>query len=833
MHKLMQDLRYAFRTMRKKPGFTLIAVMTLALGIGASTAIFTVVNAGLLRGLPYKSSERLYHVWESTPQKEFAQREFSYPDYQDYQQNQVFDGLAAYTGGGGIMSGRGEPERVFAPAASANFFSVLGVEPMLGRTFQPGEDKQGAERVVVLTYGMWQRRFGADTSIIGQSLIINGDNHTVVGVLPSSFQFALRNADLWRAYQPTDAQLTRRFMHGTNLIGRLKPGISEAQAQSELAVIAKRIEQEHNQSHAGTGVKLIPLQEQFIGQVKPILLVLLAAVGFVLLIACANVASLLLTRSLSRQKEVAIRAALGANRWRVVRQLLTEAVLLSLIGGALGLLIAYWGVDALVATLPDSQINALPFLKTLRIDSSILAFSFGLSLLTGIVFGLAPAIQSSRPDLNEVLKEGGRSSAGGAKHRLRSVLVTAEIAMAVVLLVGAGLMMKSLLKLLQSNVGFNPENVLTLSVTLPAAKYTDAGKQVQFYEQLNDRVQSLPGVTGSGTVNILPLQSGNTTRFYIDGDPIPQPGQEMEANIRTVDESYFQTLGVPIIAGRAFDERDGEAQRQAAQAQAQAQTQAQAQGRTLPPVPIPGVVIIGKTLADKVFAGRDPVGRRLAYGSFSGQTDLIVGVVGDVKIGGLDEALRPVVYYPFRRFPGVGTNLVVRTTSDPAALAATIRNETRSLESDVAIFNVRPMEELIGDSPAAFMRRFPALLIGIFAGVALLLASIGIYGVVSYSVSQQTHYIGVRMALGAQTSDILKMVLKQGLSLALAGIVVGVVAAFGLMRLLRSLLFEVQTTDVTTFAVVVGTLLAVALLACYIPARRATKVDPLGALRYE
>ncbi len=831
MHRLIQDLRYAIRTMRKKPGFTFIAVMTLALGIGASTAIFTVVNAGLLRGLPYKSADNLYHIWESTPQREFAQREFSYPDYQDYQQNQVFEGIAAYTGGGGILSGRGEPERVFAPAASANFFSLLGVDPHLGRTFQTGEDKPGAQRVVVLTYGMWQRRFGADPAVIGQSLTINGDNFTVVGVLPASFQFALRNADLWRVYQPTDAQLTRRFMHGTNLIGRLKPGVSESQALSELSVIAKRIEQEHNQSHAGTGIKLVPLQEQFVGQVRPILLVLLAAVGFVLLIACANVASLLLTRSLSRQKEVAIRAALGANRWRVVRQLLTEAVLLSIVGGAIGLLIAYWGVDALVATLPDSQLNALPFLKTLRIDSSILAFSFGLSLLTGIVFGLAPAIQSSRPDLNEVLKEGGRSSAGGARHRLRSVLVTTEIAMAVVLLVGAGLMMKSLLKLLQSNVGFNPQNVLTMSVNLPAAKYTDAGKQVSFFDQLNERVQSLPGVSGSGTVNILPLQGGNTTRFYVDGDPVPSPGQEIEANIRTVDENYFQTLGVPIIAGRAFDERDGEPQRQAATAQAQAIAQAQAKGQTLAPVPIPGVVIIGKTLADKVFAGRDPVGRRLAYGSFAGQTDLIVGVVGDVKIGGLDEALRPVVYYPFRRFPGAGTNLVVRTNGDPSALAATIRNETRALESDVAVFNVRPMEELIGDSPAAFMRRFPALLIGIFAGVALLLASIGIYGVVSYSVSQQTHYIGVRMALGAQTSDILKMVLKQGLSLALAGIAVGVVAAFGLMRLLRSLLFEVQTTDVTTFAVVVGTLLAVTLLACYIPARRATKVDPLGALR--
>jgi len=825
MNKLFQDLRYAFRSMRKRPGFTLIAVMTLALGIGGSTAIFTVVDAGLLRGLPYKSSESLYHIWEVTPQKGFGQREFSYPDYQDYQQNQAFE-IAAYTGGGGIMSGRGEPERVFAPSASANFFSLLGVEPFLGRTFQPGEDKQGAPRVTVLTYGLWQRRFGGDPNIVGQALTINGESYTVVGVLPASFQFALRNADLWQPYQPTQAQLTRRFMHGTNLIGRLKPDVSPAQAQSELSVISKRIEHEHNQSHAGTSVKLVPLQEQFVGQVRPILLVLLAAVGFVLLIACANVASLLLTRSLSRQKEVAIRAALGANRWRVVRQLLTESILLSLVGGAFGLLIAYWGVDALVTTLPDSQLNALPFLKSLRLDATILAFSFGLSLLTGLVFGLAPAIQSSRPDLNEVLKEGGRTTAGGAKHRLRSVLVTTEIALAVVLLVGAGLMMKSLLKLLQSNVGFDPQNVLTMTVAVPPAKYNEATEQIAFYDQLKERVESLPGVSGSGTVNLLPLQGGNTTRFYVDGDPVPPPGQEIEANIRTVNETYFQSLGVPLISGRMFDERD-RATATPANAQAPNAPAANTQLAT------PGVVIIGKTLADVVFAGRDPIGRKLAYSSAGGPPDVIVGVVGDVKIGGLDEALKPVLYFPFRRFPGVATNLVVRTDGDPTALVAAIRNETRALEPDVAIFNVRPMEQLIGESPAAFMRRFPAILIGIFAGVALLLASIGIYGVVSYSVSQQTHYIGVRMALGAQASDILKMVLKQGLTLTLAGMVLGAIAAFGLMRLLRSLLFEVEPTDATTFALVLSTLFVVALLACYIPARRATRVDPLIALRYE
>ncbi|MGH9956522.1 MAG: ABC transporter permease, partial [Pyrinomonadaceae bacterium] len=724
----------------------------------------------------------------------------------DYQQNGAFE-IAAYSGGGGIMSGRGEPERVFAPAATANFFSLLGVEPVIGRTFQPGEDKPGAPLVAVLTHGMWQRRFGGDAGILGQSLTINGVSYTVIGVLPASFQFALRNADLWLPYQPNEAQLTRRFMHGTNVIGRLKPGVGLEQAQAELNVIAKRIENEHNQSHAGTGIRVVPLQEEVVGSVKPILLVLLGAVGFVLLIACANVASLLLTRSLSRQKEVAIRSALGASRWRVVRQMLTESVLLSLAGGVAGLLIAYLGVNVLVAALPENQLNSLPFLKSLQIDTRILGFSFGLSLFTGMLFGLAPALQSSRLDLNEVLKEGGRTTSRGERQRLRSAFVVAEIALAVVLLVGAGLMMKSLLRLLQTNVGFNPQNVLTMAIALPPGKYADPTALVSFHQQLKERVQSLPGVMGAGTVNILPLQGGNTTRFMVEGDPVPPPGQEIEANIRVVDETYFQTLGVPLLAGRPFDERDN--------------------------TDAPGVVIIGKTLADRVFAGRDPIGRRIKYASVQAPSDLIIGVVGDVKIAGLDEAIKPVLYYPYRQLPSMFANLVVRTNADPTPLASAIRNEIRLLEPDVALFGDRQMEELIATSPAAFMRRFPALLIGIFAGVALLLASIGIYGVVSYSVSQQIHYIGVRMALGAQASDIMKMVLKQGLGVSLLGMAIGVLAALGLMRLLRSLLYEVQTTDLATFALVVGALFVVALLASYIPARRATKVDPLVALRYE
>ncbi len=807
MNSIIKDIRFALRGLLKHPAFTAIAVVTLALGIGGSTSIFTVVNAALLRGLPYKNSERLYHLWEKTPQEKFSKREFSYPDYQDYQQNNVFDGLAVYTGGGAILSGEGEPENLAAPRVNANFFSVLGVDPILGRTFQAGEDQPGGPKVTVLTYGLWQRRFGGDPGIVGRAVTINGESYTVIGVLPASFQFALRNNDLWLPYQPTQNQLTRRFMHGTNLIGRLKSGLSASDAQSDLNVIASRIEREHNQSHAGTSAQVVPLQEEIVGNVRPILLVLLAAVGFVLLIACANVASLLLTRSLSRQKEVAIRSALGASRWRVVRQLLTESILLSLVGGAAGLLIAYWGVPALVSAIPQQQLIAMPFLKSLHLDSGILAFSFGLSLLTGLVFGLAPALQSSRLDLNEVLKEGGRHASANASHRLRSAMVVTEIALAVVLLVGAGLMMKSLFRLLQTNVGFNTENVLTMTVVLPPAKYNDPNQQVSFNDQLHERVQSLPGVAGVGTVNILPLNGGNTTRFYIDGDPVPQPGKEIESNVRTVSDNYFKALGVPLLAGRMFDARDT--------------------------ATAPGVVIIGKTIADRMFAGRNPVGMRLRYSSAQVDPDTIVGVVGDVKITGLDEAVKPVLYYPFRRFPSTFAILVARTNTDPNALAGSIRNEVRNLEPESAILNVRTMDEMISQTPASFMRRFPALLISIFAGVALLLASIGIYGVVSYSVSQQTHYIGVRMALGAKPSDILKMILKQGLVLALLGVGIGVLAALGLMRLLSTLLYQVSTNDVATFAFVTGALFVVALSACYLPARRATKVDPLVALRYE
>src|SRR5499427_797388 len=474
--------------MLKRPGFTLIAVLTLALGIGSSTAIFTVVDAAIIRGLPYKSPEQLFHMWERTPQKEFDQREFSYPDYQDYLQNQVVD-ILAYTSGGTILNSNGQSERVFAPAVSANFFSVLGVQPVRGRVFESGEDQPGGPKVVVLGYQIWQSHFGGSENIIGQQLDLAGETYTVIGVLPESFQFAMRPADLWLPYQPTQSQLTRRFMHGTNLIARLKPGVTAAQAQAELSMIASRIEQQNKESHAGTSLKLVPLQEQIVGQVKPILMILLAAVGFVLLIACANVANLLLTRALTRQKEVGIRVALGASRWRVVRQLLTESVLLSLLGGIVGLLLAYWGTVALVSMLPPNQISALPFLAHLKIDARMLGFSFGLSVVTGMIFGLAPALQSSRLELTGVLKEGGRNTSGSVSQRLRSGLVMTEIALAVVLLVGAGMLLKSLLRVLQTDPGFNPENILTMTVVLPAEKYTEANSQISFQDQMQERIR--------------------------------------------------------------------------------------------------------------------------------------------------------------------------------------------------------------------------------------------------------------------------------------------------------------------------------------------------------
>jgi predicted permease len=817
MRSLWQDLRYGARMLLKQPGFTLIAVITLALGIGANTAIFTVVNAALLRGLPYRDSERLVHLWETTPRKDFSQREASYPDFLDWRENQAFEGVAAYAGGSGMtLTGRGTPERIPATLVSANFFTALGVEALRGRAFLPEEDQASAAPTVMLSYGLWQRLFGADPNIIGQSLTLDDRPYNVIGILPPSFQFAPRgDSELWVAYQPTQAaaelsQLTHRGTHGAKVIARLKAGVSFEQAQAEMRAVGRRIEQQYPDSHTGTTVILVPLHEQIVGAIKPVLLVLLGAVGFVLLIACANVANLLLARASARRKEVAIRAALGASRWRLMRQMLTESMLLALVGGGIGLLIAQWGVAMLVAVIPEFQLNTMPYLRGLSLDRGMLAFTGLLSLLTGIVFGLAPAWQTSKLELQTVLKEGGRTGGGTTHHRLRDVLVVTEIALALVLLVGAGLMMRSVWRLLEVNPGFRTENLLTMRISLPEAKYQEAAKAENFYRQLDSRLEVLPGVKGIGLVSRVPLQGGFTTAFYPAGQPVPPRGQEIEGNLRYVSSGYFQTMGVPLIKGRYFTDQDNPT--------------------------APAALIVNQTLARRLFPNQDAVGQQLVF--VDRPTIQIVGVVGDEKVNGLDAKITPVVYFPFLQGanlqgPNTTATLMVRTASDPTNLAAAIRRESRTLESDLSIFAVSTMEQLMTNAPSTFRRRYPAFLISLFAAVALVLASVGIYGLLSYSVGQRTREIGIRMALGAQAGDVLRLIIAQGLKLTLLGVAFGVLAAFALTRWMEALLFDVRPTDPLTYTLIALVLLLVALAACWIPARQAMKVDPMIALRCE
>ena len=810
MENLIKDIRYALRSLVKSPGFTATGVVILALGIGASTAIFTVVNATLLRSLPYHEPEQLVHLWETTPQKIFQQREASYPDYLDWKQNQVFAGMAAYGGGGGFVLERNDGNEIVAAGrVTANFFAVLGVPPLLGRLFQDDEDSPAAAHVLVLSYGGWQRFFGGDRQVIGRTLVLSGNAYTVVGVLPPSFQFAPRGeAEIWVPLVPNEMQMSRRFMHWVNVIARLKPGMTLEQARAGMQPIAQHIASGYPDSHTGTTIVLKPLHEEFVGKIKPLLVTLFAAVGFVMLIACANIANLLLVRAASRQRELAIRAALGARRVRLLWQLLIESLLLAFLSGAVGLLLARWGVDALIAAIPAQQLDRLPYLRGLGIDNRILLFTFALSLLTGIVFGLAPAWLAARLDLQSVLKEGGRSSGAVARTSLRNLLVVSELALALILLVGAGLMMKSLSRLLQVSPGFDPHNLLTFSVRLPATRYDDDQKIAGFHQQLIARLEAVPGVAAAGTVNILPLRGGNTTRFYIAGQPKPPPGQEIESNLRDISANYFSVMGVPLINGRYFTARDD--------------------------LKAPGVIIVNQTLARSVFQQQNPVGQRLIF-TADPQPYEIVGVVGDEKVNGLDAELTAVVYGPYLQdsTPGLNSMVVARTKGDPASFTNAIRNECHALEPGITISEVRTMKQFIADTPATFMRRYPALLISLFAGLALVLAAVGIYGVISYTVSQQTHEIGVRMALGAQQRDVLRMVLSRGLTLALIGIGIGLGVALAVTRLMQGLLFGVSATDSATFATVAALLFAVALLACLIPATRATRVDPLVALRYE
>ena len=812
MTTLLKDVRYAVRTLLRQPGFAAVAIVTLALGIGANTAIFSVIDAALLRSLPYRDPGRLVHLWESKQSRDFERREASYPDLLDWraQGAEVFEGLAGYTGRPMTLADAGEATRTRGAAVTANFFDLLGVKAAAGRTFVGGEDGTEAKQVAVINHGLWLRRFGGEQSIVGREVTLDGRTYTVVGVLPADFNFALLgDAEVWTPIAPSPDVASRRYMHWVKVVGRLKEGVTLEGAQAHLSTVASRIERDDPGAHAGVTLRAVPLQEEFVGSVRPVLFVLLGAVGFVLLISCTNVANLLLARSAARQKEVAIRSALGASRWRVMRQLLTESVLLSLAGGAAGLVLALWGVDLLVSLIPAAQLAQMPYLRSLSLSRDVLLFATGLSLLTGVLFGLTPALSASRTDLQGALKEGGRSTVSRGSRRLRDLLVVAEVALALVLLVGAGLLMKSLVTMLRVDPGFDTRGLLTMRVALPPARYSDDGKAVRFYDEMLRRVSTVPGVRGVALTSNLPLAGdGGTGTPQIVGRSTPA-SELTEAHLRTVSANYFEVLGVPLIKGRPFAERDDSA--------------------------APNVLLVNKTFAERVFPGEDPVGRRATF-KFTGEMQFeIVGVVGDEKVTSLDARTTPVVYFHSRQdsyFDSAA--LVLRTdAADPMALAPAVRNEVRALDPEVPVYAVQTLEQMVAGSRSAFMRSYPAYLTGVFACVALLLALVGIYGVVSYAVTQRTHEIAVRVALGARRGDVLRLVLGHGLLLALGGIALGALGALALTRLIAGLLFGVSAADPLVYGLVALLLAGVALLACLVPARRATKVDPMVALRYE
>lgn len=804
---LWQDIRFGLRLMAKKPGFTLVAVVALALGIGANTAIFSVVNAVLLSPLPYQHSERLVWMWGTNPVAGIKKETASLPDFNDWRtQSQSFEEMAGFTNTALTLTGEQEPERIPGAVITSNFFSVLGVRPIMGREFTSEENGPNGARVVIISHSLWQRRFGGNPKIVGQTITLNGGAYQVVGVLPAGFKNPVpteRNVtELWIPL-PMNLDSTGRRSDFLSVVGRLKPNVTIQQARAEMNTITARLEQQYPASNTGWSALILPLQERITGDVRPAMWVIVGVVGFLLLIACANVANLLLVRSAARQQEIAVRRALGAGRFRLIRQFLTESVLLALAGGILGSLLAMWGVEFLVRLSPGN----IPRLDEVRLNWRVLLFTLVVSLLTGAIFGLIPALHATNPNLTESLKEGGRSSTEGLRGaRLRNALVVAEIAIALVLLVGAGLMIKSFIRLQAVDPGFKPERILAVDLALPSVKYKEAPQQVAFWDQLLGRVSQLPGVERAAAVTALPLSGGAILSFDIEGRPAPPAGQEPDAEYRVVTPGYFETMGISLARGSGFTEQHTSN--------------------------VPAVTIINETLARKYFPGEDPIGKRINLGNpETSPWRTIIGVVRDIRQQALEEEPYPQMYAPYAQFPSRAMTLVARTSSNPSGLVPIIRSELSSMDKDQPLFNVRTMEQVMSESISR--QRFNMLLIAIFACVGLVLASVGIYGVMSYVVTLRTHEIGVRMALGASARDVLKMVVRQGMILAFAGTGVGLVAAFLLTRLISSLLFDVRATDPLTYILISVLLIAIALLACFIPARRATRVDPMVALRYE
>jgi putative ABC transport system permease protein len=808
MSTLVRDLRYGLQMLLKKPGFTLIAVLTLALGVGANTAIFSVVNALLLRPLPYADSDRL--VMLSVNDNDGKVGNTGFTTFVDWRErSRSFARMALIRSGGGVMTGQGETEVVEGMRVSVDYFRMLGVTPMLGRDFKPEEDRPDTRFVIMLSHNFWQRRFSADPNVIGKQITLSDREFTIIGVAPPGFEDLLaanfyEPADVWAplGYDVTQPFACRDCQH-LKAFARLNPGVTFDQAKAEMDAMMDGMMREHPKIYARPGIAIVRLQDHLVGELRRTLLVLLVAVGFVLLIACANVANLLLARANQRAREIAIRLALGASRWRIIRQLLTESLSLSLVGAGAGLLLAVWGTELLVKLSPATMLK----LQEAKTDARVLGFTLLVSLLTGVFFGLFPALQASKSDVQLALKDSGNSSQSGSQNRLRGLLVVAEIALALVLLVGAGLLVRSFERILSVTPGFEQRNLLTMLVPAIGARYRLDEQVVTFYQSILDRVRAAPGVEAAGVVSNLPL-GGNydASSFHIEEKPLANPADAPMAQRYGITPDYLRAMGIPLVRGRQFNEQDSAS--------------------------APLVALISETAAKRNWPNEDPIGKRIKLGSVEKDPlRTIVGVVGDVRHQGLDDQPEMQAYVPHAQWTDSYVMLVIRTSVDPASLTAAVRNEIRTVDAGAPVYQIATMRQLVSNSVA--QRRFTLLLLGLFAAIALLMAAIGIYGVISYTVAQRTREIGIRVALGAQTGDVLKLIIRHGMILAGAGASIGLAGALGLTRLMESLLFGVSSRDPLTFAAIPLLLVMVALLACYIPARRAMKVDPLVALRCE
>ncbi|MFY9528852.1 MAG: ABC transporter permease [Candidatus Acidiferrales bacterium] len=806
MGELVQDLRYGFRVLRKSPGFAAAAVIVLALGIGANTAIFSVVNAVLLRPLPLQDPERLVVVWHVPPAKSFpgiTRFSVSPANYLDWQrQNRVFEQLAAFQDPSLNLTGKAQPEAVTVGTVTGEFFSVLRAGPILGHVFGSDEDQPGHNKVVVLSNAFWQSHFGSNTNALGQKLTLGDEIYTVIGVMPPKFRFPPR-AQLWIPLGWTDKERAVRGEHNYEVTARLKPGVALQQAQAEMDTISSRLHQQYPVDDAGWGAVVVPFREQLVGDVRPALLVLLGAVAFVLLIACANVANLTLAKIFGRQKEIAIRTVLGASRGRVLRQVLSESLLLSLAGGALGLVLAQWGVSAIVANFSDE----LPRFSEIGVDSGVLGFTLVISMLTGIIAGLAPAWRLTKTNLNEAMKQGlGKTDSDSGGNRMRSALVVSEVALSLVLLIGAGLMIRSLWMLRSVNPGFDPRNVLTMELAIPEAKYPKPYQQAGFYKQVVERVRALPGVESAGTVSSLPLMGGSTQPFLIEGQPVLPMADQPEVAVREISPGYLRSMRIPLLQGRELSDADTTEK--------------------------PAVVLVSQSFAKRFWPHENPIGKRLTLTFSPERPREVVGVVGDVKQDGLDRVQpRETIYNATPQIPQTFMTLVVRTNSPPNSLVSAVTNAVHQVDPDEPVLDVQTMEDVVNDS--LFQQRFSMLLLAAFAGLALLLAAVGIYSVLAYAVRRRVREIGIRMALGAQMSDVLRMIVAEGMRPVLIGVAIGLAGAVALGRVVASLIYGVKPSDPGTFAAVSALLAAVAFAASVVPAYRATRVDPMKALREE